>query len=145
MAKDKKTSKAKKDLSKSAKKSFGSRPIVWIVLGLLLVVVVIMLVMKDEEISLDDPSDELDALSDACSSYAQSLSRTEFCKYRLINGDLINCRDSRVLEELASDGIDTNLGSLNCGSIDIYTFRKDACLGYSADTKIADTTCADYQ
>lgn len=144
MAKNKtKTAKKEMKMKNSGKKSFGSKPVVWIVLGVLLVFVIVMLVKKDGDSGY--VSNELQALADNCVSYAKNNYRAEFCGYNLINGDLVNCRDSRILERLTSEGIDITLSSLNCRNIDIYTFRKDACLGLPVDTKIADKTCADYR
>lgn len=143
MAKNKKQDK-KEIKNNRGKKNFGAKPIVWIVLGVLLIVVICLLVKKDGRNS-GYVSNELQALSDNCFGYANSGSRAEFCGYNLINGDLVNCRDSRILDSLTEKGIDINLASLNCRNIDIYTFRQSACTGYSTDTKIADTTCASYQ
>lgn len=140
----KKNNNKKSELKNSGRKSFGSKPVVWIVLGVLLVAVIFLLVKKDESDS-GYVSDELKVLATNCVDYARNAYRAEFCGYSLINGDLVNCRDSRILEILTSEGIDTSISSLNCRNIDIYTFRKDACLGYPVTTKIADVTCADYQ
>lgn len=146
MAKNKKNkNESKKELKNTKKKSFGSNPFVWIILGVLLVFVIVMLVKKDGKVSSEIMSDELTMKYNSCFSYAQASLRAEFCKYTLVNGDLVNCRDSRIVTRLASEGIDVNLGSLNCRSVDIYSYRKDVCSGYSADTKIADSTCADYR
>lgn len=134
--------KNKVELKNNGKKSFGSKPVVWIVLGVLLVVVICLLVKKD---GTGYVSSELDMLANNCADYARNTYRAEFCQYNLVNGDLVNCRDSRILEILASEGIDTSISSLNCRSIDIYTFRKDACLSHPTTTKIANGTCADYQ
>ncbi|MEK6894609.1 MAG: hypothetical protein AABX10_04050 [Nanoarchaeota archaeon] len=144
MVKNKKTNKVKSELKNSGKKSFGSKPLVWVVLGVLLLVVIVMLVRKDGSNS-GYVSNELQALADNCVFYVKNVYRAEFCGYNLINGDLVNCRDSRIIDILTSQGIDTSFSSLNCRNIDIYTFRKDACLGLPVDTKIADKTCADYQ
>lgn len=144
MARNKGTNKVKKKLKNSGKKSFGSKPAVWIVLGVLLVVVIFLLVKKDGSDS-GYVSNDLQVLADNCEGYAVGGYRSDFCGYNLVNGDLINCRDARILEVLASKGVDTSIGSLNCRNIDIYTFRKDACLGFPVDTKIADTTCSSYQ
>lgn len=133
-----------KDKIRIKSRSFGAKPVVWIVLGVLLVIVIYLLARKDgNEVAY--ASNEIGILADNCAEYARNTYRSGFCQYNLVNGDLVNCRDSRILEILVSKGVDTSISSLNCRSIDIYTFRKDACLGYPANTKIADTTCADYQ
>lgn len=145
MAKNKKSkNSSKKEMSVSRKKSPGAKPLVWVVLGVLLVVVIVMLVNKDGKIS-EETSDEFYAKYAACFSYAQASLRSEFCRYTLVNGDLINCRDQRIIDRLSSEGIDTDIGSLNCRSVDIYSYRKDVCSGHSDNTKIADTICADYR
>lgn len=141
----KQKSKSVKESKSNGKKSFGARPIVWIVLGVLFVLIICLLVKKDSNGSYEGVSDEFESFYDSCLSYAQASLRAEFCKYNLVNGDLVNCRDSRIVTRLASDGVDTTLGSLNCRSIDVYAYRKDVCSQYSSDTKIADVTCADYK
>lgn len=137
----------REEMKDKGKKTFGSKPIVWIVLGVLLIVVICLLVKKDGYNSVY-VSDELQELSDNCASYANAGSRADFCKYKLIDGELITCRDSRIIDKLSSEGIDTTIGSLNCKGIDIYSYRKDVCssLAYGKpETKIADSTCESYQ
>lgn len=144
MAKNKKGN-SKKELKNGQNRSFGSNPFVWIILGVLLVFVIVMLVKKDGKVSSEIMADDLTMKYNSCFSYAQASLRSEFCKYSLVNGELVNCRDQRIISRLASEGIDTTLGSLNCRNVDIYSYRKDVCSGYSPETKIADTTCAEYQ
>ncbi len=146
MAKNKKNSK-KEMVGKKTNSKNKFSPLILILLGVLVIVVIFMLAGKDKKMS-GISSSELEILSDNCLAYANAASRADFCRYNLVDGELLNCRDSRVLEILASEGIDTTIGSLNCRSIDVYSYRKDVCssLAYGKpETRIADTTCADYQ
>lgn len=146
MVKNKKNSKNEMPGKKTSSKNKFS-PLILILLGVLVIVVIFMLAGKDKKMS-DISSSELEILSNNCLAYANAASRADFCRYNLIDGELLNCRDSRVLDFLESKGIDTTIGSLNCKGIDVYSYRKDVCssLAYGKpETRIADTTCADYQ
>jgi len=133
--------------SKRKKKDFVFSPL--IVIPIVLAVIVLLFFMLNNKGDVGDSSgdNDLEGFASACTSYARQSLRAEFCKYALVEEELINCGDSRISEFLIADGIDTTLPSLSCRSIDNYSFRKTACETLASGkptTKIAAGTCADY-
>lgn len=142
--------KSNKTNLKKSNKSFGSKHLVLIVVAVIIIGLIFVFSLdKDSDYAGNgDNTISLSEFSESCLSYAQGSFRAEFCNYMLVSGDLVNCRDSRVLDYLSSNGVDINLPVLNCRNVDNYSFRKTACELYSNgndDMVIADSTCAYYK
>ena len=120
--------------------------VILIVLGLVVLVLLILGFTRGTDFFFgifDRAPSELQTLASACAVYAKGSLRIDFCSYNLVGKELVNCRDPRIIDSLESEGIDTKLPSLNCESIDIFSFKKDACerLAFGKpDTKMGNVT-----
>lgn len=123
--------------------------VILIVLGLVVLVMLIVGFTQGFDFffgKFDNAPSELQTLAKACVLYAQGSLRIDFCNYRLVGDEIINCRDSRIIDSLKTDGIDTDLNSLRC-DMDNFSFKQTACNTLAPNkpqTKIADSTCADF-
>jgi len=103
--------------------------IILIVLGLAVLVMMIIGFTKGWSFLFgwfDNSPSELQQLAKACALYAQGGLSIDFCTYRLIGDEIVNCRDSRIISTLKADGVDYSSNSLGCSDPN-NELAKNAC------------------
>jgi len=120
--------------------------VILIVLGLAVLVMMIIGFTKGWDVIFgifDNAPSELQTLAKACVLYAQGSLRIDFCSYKLVGDEIVNCRDPRILDSLKKDGVNTEVNSLRCDGIsDKIEVQRDACrslAGGKSDVKINST------
>jgi hypothetical protein len=104
--------------------------IILIVLGLFVLVMMILGFTKGWDFifkPFSNAPSELQTLAKACEVYAQGSLSIDFCQYRLIGKELVNCRDSRIIASLNADGVNYGSDSLKCASELSDDGKKNAC------------------
>jgi hypothetical protein len=102
--------------------------VILIILGLAVLVMLIVGFTKGWDTifgPLDNAPSELQTVAKACEIYAKGALRIDFCTYRLVGNEIVNCRDERIIKSLQDAGIDTSLGSLRCDTL--QEEKRDAC------------------
>ncbi|MEK6909044.1 MAG: hypothetical protein AABX23_03270 [Nanoarchaeota archaeon] len=127
--------------------------VILIVLGLAVLVMLIVGFTKGWDFffgAFDNAPSELQTLAKACALYAQGTLRIDFCSYKLIGDEIVNCRHPTIIDSLKNDGVNTEINSLRC-DMDNFSFRQSACQTLAPakpETKITtsdgEKTCADY-
>lgn len=91
--------------------------IILIVLGLVVLVMMILGFTKGWDFifgNFDNAPSELQTFAKACGVYAQGGLSIDFCNYKLIGNDLVNCRDERVTKSMDADGVNYGSEALKC-------------------------------
>lgn len=96
--------------------------IILIVLGLVVLVMMILGFTKGWDFifgNFDNAPSELQTFAKACGVYAQGGLSIDFCNYKLIGNDLVNCRDERVTKSMDADGVNYGSEALKCADVDL--------------------------
>ena len=92
--------------------------VILIVLGLAVLVMMILGFTKGWDFifgKFDNAPSELQTVASACALYVQGGLSIDFCNYRLVGDEIVNCRDSRILASLDKDGV--KYSSMTCSPI----------------------------
>jgi len=109
--------------------------IIWIILGLVVLVMLIIGFTKGFDFFFglfDKGPSELQQIAKACAVYAQGGLTIDFCAYRLVGDEIVNCRDSRIMASLKTDGVKIDDSKFACTD-DNNVKAKEAC-----DTLVSD-------
>jgi hypothetical protein len=109
--------------------------IIWIILGLVVLVMLIIGFTKGFDFFFglfDKGPSELQQIAKACAVYAQGGLTIDFCAYRLVGDEIVNCRDSRIIASLKTDGVKIDDFKFACTD-DGNVKAKEAC-----DTLVSD-------
>lgn len=109
--------------------------VILIVLGLAVLVMMIIGFTKGWSFLFgwfDNSPSELQQLAKVCALYAQGSLSIDFCSYRLIGDEIVNCRDSRIIDSLKAEGVNVGLDILKCADPNNEK-AIDACKSLIAD------------
>src|SRR3989344_2228384 len=118
--------------------------VILIILGLVVLVMMIIGFTKGWDFffgKFDELPSELQTIAKACVLYAQGGLGIDFCQYRLVGKELVNCRDTRIDAQLKAEDIDTTSASLKCGTDGKAVACRTLASG-KPDTKIDGKPCA---